>query len=82
MNKKTSTWRDSNPQPLEHEARALPLCSYRSPRVKFVDVSIAEAANCLQKAIDIYTDMGRFTIAAKHHQVKKLAQVSHHFIKN
>ena len=49
---------------------------------KFVDVSIAEAANCLQKAIDIYTDMGRFTIAAKHHQVKKLAQVSHHFIKN
>jgi len=27
-----------------------------------------EAANCLQSAIDIYTDMGRFTIAAKHHQ--------------
>jgi len=27
-----------------------------------------EAAACLQKAIDIYTDMGRFTIAAKHHQ--------------
>ena len=24
--------------------------------------------NCLSKAIDIYTDMGRFTIAAKHHQ--------------
>jgi len=28
----------------------------------------AEAANCLIKAIDIYTDMGRFTVAAKHHQ--------------
>jgi alpha-soluble NSF attachment protein len=27
-----------------------------------------EAANCLIKAVDIYTDMGRFTIAAKHHQ--------------
>lgn len=27
-----------------------------------------EAVNCLTKAIEIYTDMGRFTIAAKHHQ--------------
>jgi len=27
-----------------------------------------EAANSLQKAIDIYTESGRFTIAAKHHQ--------------
>lgn len=27
-----------------------------------------EAVNCLLKAIEIYTDMGRFTIAAKHHQ--------------
>merc|ERR1719336_27271 len=27
-----------------------------------------EAAASLQKAIDIYTDMGRFTIAAKHHE--------------
>merc|ERR1712083_88225 len=27
-----------------------------------------EAAASLQKAIDIYTDMGRFNIAAKHHQ--------------
>jgi len=27
-----------------------------------------EAINCLSKAIDVYTDMGRFTIAAKHHQ--------------
>lgn len=27
-----------------------------------------EAVNCLLKAIDIYTDMGRFTMAAKHHQ--------------
>ncbi|ELT94827.1 hypothetical protein CAPTEDRAFT_226902 [Capitella teleta] len=26
-----------------------------------------EAVNCLLKAIEIYTDMGRFTIAAKHH---------------
>lgn len=27
-----------------------------------------EAVNCLLKAIEIYTDMGRFTMAAKHHQ--------------
>lgn len=27
-----------------------------------------EAVGCLLKAIDIYTDMGRFTMAAKHHQ--------------
>lgn len=26
-----------------------------------------EAVNCLHKAIEIYTDMGKFTIAAKHH---------------
>uniref|UniRef100_A0A3Q3J1U3 N-ethylmaleimide-sensitive factor attachment protein, alpha b n=1 Tax=Monopterus albus TaxID=43700 RepID=A0A3Q3J1U3_MONAL len=26
-----------------------------------------EAINCLNQAIEIYTDMGRFTIAAKHH---------------
>nr|DBA20657.1 TPA: hypothetical protein GDO54_017417 [Pyxicephalus adspersus] len=26
-----------------------------------------EAINCLLRAIEIYTDMGRFTIAAKHH---------------
>lgn len=27
-----------------------------------------EAVNCLLKSIEIYTDMGRFTMAAKHHQ--------------
>lgn len=27
-----------------------------------------EAISCLLKAIEIYTDMGRFTMAAKHHQ--------------
>ncbi|KAF6212322.1 hypothetical protein GE061_012844 [Apolygus lucorum] len=27
-----------------------------------------EGVNCLLKAIEIYTDMGRFTMAAKHHQ--------------
>jgi hypothetical protein len=27
-----------------------------------------EAVTCLMKAIDIYTDMGRFNMAAKHHQ--------------
>ncbi|XP_018411507.1 PREDICTED: alpha-soluble NSF attachment protein isoform X3 [Nanorana parkeri] len=27
----------------------------------------SEAINCLLRAIEIYTDMGRFTIAAKHH---------------
>lgn len=29
---------------------------------------VQEAVNCLLKAIEIYTDMGRFSIAAKHHQ--------------
>ncbi|XP_018320633.1 alpha-soluble NSF attachment protein [Agrilus planipennis] len=29
---------------------------------------INEAVNCLVRAIEIYTDMGRFTMAAKHHQ--------------
>lgn len=29
---------------------------------------ILEAVNCLLKAIEIYTDMGRFTMAAKQHQ--------------
>lgn len=29
---------------------------------------IENAASCLLKAIDIYTDMGRFNMAAKHHQ--------------
>ncbi|KAF5304508.1 hypothetical protein FQR65_LT07935 [Abscondita terminalis] len=30
--------------------------------------NINEAVNCMLKAIEIYTDMGRFTLAAKHHQ--------------
>lgn len=30
--------------------------------------SVAEAVSCLLKAIEIYTDMGKFTMAAKHHQ--------------
>ncbi|XP_028138843.1 alpha-soluble NSF attachment protein [Diabrotica virgifera virgifera] len=29
---------------------------------------VFEAVNCFIKAIDIYTEMGRFTMAAKHHQ--------------
>lgn len=29
---------------------------------------VSEAVNCLIKAIEIYTEMGRFTMAAKHHQ--------------
>ncbi|XP_060769108.1 N-ethylmaleimide-sensitive factor attachment protein, alpha a [Neoarius graeffei] len=42
--------------------------------VSFIDAGNAykkvdpeEAIKCLTRAIDIYTDMGRFTIAAKHH---------------
>lgn len=34
----------------------------------FKKVDIERAAECLLKAIDIYTDMGRFTMAAKYHQ--------------
>lgn len=34
----------------------------------FKKTDINEAVNCLLKAIEIYTDMGRFTMAAKHHQ--------------
>lgn len=33
----------------------------------YFDIFI-EAISCLLKAIEIYTDMGRFTMAAKHHQ--------------
>ena len=35
---------------------------------KISKLFFTEAINCLSKAIDVYTDMGRFTIAAKHHQ--------------
>jgi len=47
-----------------------------------------EAAGCLVKAVDIYTDMGRFTVAAKHHQtiaeiyetdVADLEKAMHHY---
>lgn len=34
----------------------------------FYQVDPNEAVACLLKAIDIYTDMGRFSMAAKHHQ--------------
>ncbi|CAD1480873.1 unnamed protein product, partial [Heterotrigona itama] len=34
----------------------------------FKKTVINEAISCLLKAIEIYTDMGRFTMAAKHHQ--------------
>lgn len=34
----------------------------------FKKTDTQEAVNCLLKAIEIYTDMGRFTMAAKHHQ--------------
>lgn len=34
----------------------------------FLYLIYAEAASCLMKAIEIYTDMGRFTMAARHHQ--------------
>nr|ADO27973.1 alpha-soluble nsf attachment protein [Ictalurus furcatus] len=48
--------------------------SKHNAAVSFIDVGNAykkadpqEAIKCLSRAIDIYTDMGRFTIAAKHH---------------
>lgn len=34
----------------------------------FKKTDTQDAVNCLLKAIEIYTDMGRFTMAAKHHQ--------------
>lgn len=34
----------------------------------FSQTDTNEAVSCLLKAVDIYTDMGRFTVAAKHHQ--------------
>ena len=36
--------------------------------LKITQVDPNEAVSCLLKSIDIYTDMGRFTMAAKHHQ--------------
>ncbi|KAF4073177.1 hypothetical protein AMELA_G00255960 [Ameiurus melas] len=48
--------------------------SKHNAAVSFIDAGNAykkadpqEAIKCLGRAIDIYTDMGRFTIAAKHH---------------
>ncbi|KAJ8685421.1 hypothetical protein QAD02_021214, partial [Eretmocerus hayati] len=34
----------------------------------FKKIDASESVGCLLKAIEIYTDMGRFTTAAKHHQ--------------
>lgn len=34
----------------------------------FKKTDVQEAVDCLLKAIEIYTDMGRFSMAAKHHQ--------------
>ncbi|KAM6389967.1 alpha-soluble NSF attachment protein-like, partial [Rhynochetos jubatus] len=52
----------------------LQLQSKHDAATSFVDAGNAfkkadpqEAINCLVRAIEIYTDMGRFTIAAKHH---------------
>uniref|UniRef100_A0A8V5GVD6 Uncharacterized protein n=1 Tax=Melopsittacus undulatus TaxID=13146 RepID=A0A8V5GVD6_MELUD len=52
----------------------LQLQSKHDAATSFVDAGNAfkkadpqEAINCLLRAIEIYTDMGRFTIAAKHH---------------
>lgn len=36
--------------------------------INLIFCGFAEAISCLLKAIEIYTDMGRFTMAAKHHQ--------------
>ncbi|XP_062368438.1 alpha-soluble NSF attachment protein-like [Cinclus cinclus] len=52
----------------------LQLQSKHDAATNFVDAGNAfkkadpqEAINCLLRAVEIYTDMGRFTIAAKHH---------------
>ncbi|XP_036435788.1 N-ethylmaleimide-sensitive factor attachment protein, alpha a [Colossoma macropomum] len=52
----------------------LQIQSKHDAAVNFIDAGNAykkadpqEAIKCLSRAIDIYTDMGRFTIAAKHH---------------
>lgn len=53
-----------------------------------MNFKIAEAAACLVKAVDVYTDMGRFTVAAKHHQtiaeiyendIADLEKAMHHY---
>lgn len=45
-----------------------------------INLFFTEAINCLSKAIDVYTDMGRFTIAAKHHQtIGKILKNNLHF---
>ena len=36
--------------------------------IKVTLLLFSEAVNSLLKAIEIYTDMGKFTMAAKHHQ--------------
>uniref|UniRef100_A0A8C7WZJ3 N-ethylmaleimide-sensitive factor attachment protein, alpha b n=1 Tax=Oryzias sinensis TaxID=183150 RepID=A0A8C7WZJ3_9TELE len=44
-------------------------CFIKSLLHLFLNISFKnkKAINCLNRAIEIYTDMGRFTIAAKHH---------------
>ena len=39
---------------------------------KLLLVSCAEAFACLMKAADIYVEMGRFTMAAKHFKARVL----------
>ena len=52
-------WKSGN----KHDAAT----GYVDAAVCFKKTDPKEAVSCLQKAIEIYTDMGRFNIAAKHH---------------
>lgn len=44
------------------------LSTFHLNKVYYIVCIFTEAVNCILKAIEIYTDMGRFTMAAKHHQ--------------
>lgn len=52
-------WKSGN----KHDAAS----GYVDASVCFKKTDPKEAVNCLNRAIEIYTDMGRFNIAAKHH---------------
>ncbi|XP_069765134.1 alpha-soluble NSF attachment protein isoform X2 [Narcine bancroftii] len=74
MFKMAKNWSAAGNSFCESAKLHLRLQSKHDAATNFVDAGNAfkktdpqEAINCLNRAIEIYTDMGRFTIAAKHH---------------
>ncbi|XP_066514703.1 N-ethylmaleimide-sensitive factor attachment protein, alpha a [Hoplias malabaricus] len=74
MFKMAKNWHEAGGAFCKAAKLRLQIQSKHEAAVNFIDAGNAykkadpqEAIKCLSRAIDIYTDMGRFTIAAKHH---------------